>query len=113
AMPATEIARPVPPLPSAGEGRGEGEAPEVPPRNVATRPQISPAYPHPLPKREGTSGAGRILVVDDTPANRDMLSRRLERHGFDVQTAEDGEAALQLLSPAAAPVRLGLLGSVM
>ena len=32
----------------------------------------------------------RILVVDDDPQNRDLLSRRLERHGFEVATARDG-----------------------
>ena len=32
----------------------------------------------------------RILVVDDDPQNRDLLARRLERHGFEVETARDG-----------------------
>jgi DNA-binding response OmpR family regulator len=32
----------------------------------------------------------RILVVDDDPQNRDLLQRRLERQGFDVETARDG-----------------------
>jgi DNA-binding response OmpR family regulator len=32
----------------------------------------------------------RILVVDDDPQNRDLLARRLERHGFEVETAVDG-----------------------
>jgi len=113
AMPATEIARPVPPLPSAGEGRGEGEASEVPPRSAATRALASPPHPNPLAKGERTPGAGRILVVDDTPANRDMLSRRLERHGFDVQTAEDGESALRLMSHANPPFDLVLLDVMM
>lgn len=39
--------------------------------------------------------AGRILVVDDTESNRDMLSRRLERRGFDVETARNGREALE------------------
>jgi adenylate cyclase len=37
---------------------------------------------------------GRILVVDDNAGNRDMLSRRLEREGYSVDTAEDGRQAL-------------------
>jgi DNA-binding response OmpR family regulator len=37
----------------------------------------------------------RILVVDDDPQNRDLLSRRLERHGFEVETARDGIDALR------------------
>jgi len=31
-----------------------------------------------------------ILLVEDNEMNRDMLSRRLERRGFEVLTAEDG-----------------------
>jgi class 3 adenylate cyclase len=41
--------------------------------------------------------AGRILVVDDNAGNRDMLSRRLEREGYPVDTAEDGRQALEKL----------------
>jgi two-component system, cell cycle response regulator DivK len=32
----------------------------------------------------------RILLVEDNEANRDMLSRRLTRHGYDVVCAVDG-----------------------
>lgn len=32
----------------------------------------------------------KILLVEDNEMNRDMLSRRLERKGFEVVTAEDG-----------------------
>jgi adenylate cyclase len=39
-----------------------------------------------------------LLVVDDNELNRDMLSRRLGGHGFVVETAEDGERALERLS---------------
>jgi DNA-binding response OmpR family regulator len=37
----------------------------------------------------------RILVVDDDPQNRDLLARRLERHGFEVETARDGVDGLR------------------
>ena len=37
----------------------------------------------------------RILVVDDTRANRELLSRRLTREGHEVEMAEDGLAALE------------------
>jgi len=36
----------------------------------------------------------RILVVDDNAANLDIFRTRLVHHGYDVVTAEDGEAAL-------------------
>jgi DNA-binding response OmpR family regulator len=44
-----------------------------------------------------TARAGRILVVDDSDSNRDMLRRRLERQGYAVATAEHGRQALALL----------------
>lgn len=34
--------------------------------------------------------ASRILIVEDNEMNRDMLSRRLERRGFEVSVAADG-----------------------
>lgn len=36
-----------------------------------------------------------ILLVEDNELNRDMLSRRLVRRGFEVLLAVDGEQALQ------------------
>ncbi|MBW4519169.1 MAG: SpoIIE family protein phosphatase [Scytolyngbya sp. HA4215-MV1] len=38
-----------------------------------------------------------ILVVDDVEANRDLLSRRLERQGYLVTVAEDGRQAIALV----------------
>src|SRR5882672_7312746 len=39
----------------------------------------------------------QILVVDDEPNLRRVLSAQLERDGYDVHTAEDGEQALSIL----------------
>jgi CheY-like chemotaxis protein len=39
----------------------------------------------------------KILLVEDNPMNRDMLSRRLVRRGFEVVCAEDGESVFGLL----------------
>jgi CheY-like chemotaxis protein len=36
----------------------------------------------------------RILLVEDNEMNRDMLSRRLERRGYEVMIAVDGEQCL-------------------
>ena len=38
----------------------------------------------------------RILLVEDNEMNRDMLSRRLARKGFEVLAATDGEQAVAL-----------------
>ena len=36
----------------------------------------------------------RILLVEDNELNRDMLSRRLQRRGYDVVLAVDGQEAI-------------------
>ncbi|MGE5236791.1 MAG: PP2C family protein-serine/threonine phosphatase [Acidobacteriota bacterium] len=41
---------------------------------------------------------GTLLVVDDNPENRDMLTRRLRRRGYEVHEAEDGARALALVA---------------
>ena len=40
----------------------------------------------------------KILLVEDNEMNRDMLSRRLIRRGYDVTMAEDGEKGVELAS---------------
>ena len=59
----------------------------------------------PLPTRSpppartdgATEPAGRILVVDDVADNRDILTRRLMRRGFEVLEADGGVRALEVL----------------
>jgi two-component system response regulator ResD len=41
-------------------------------------------------------GSVRVLVVDDEAIVRDVLTRYLEKEGFRVDAAEDGEVALEL-----------------
>jgi CheY-like chemotaxis protein len=38
----------------------------------------------------------KILLVEDNEMNRDMLTRRLERHGFEVCCAPDGPTGVQM-----------------
>jgi len=40
----------------------------------------------------------RILVVDDEEQIRDLLTRMLELEGFAVDTAEDGEVGMEMLT---------------
>ena len=37
-----------------------------------------------------------ILIVEDNEMNRDMLSRRLSRKGYEVQTAGDGQLGIEV-----------------
>jgi len=39
----------------------------------------------------------KLLLVEDNEMNRDMLSRRLSRRGFEVSVAVDGQQALDLV----------------
>lgn len=41
---------------------------------------------------------GCILVVDDQEQNRDMLSRRLAKQGFETRQAESGQEALEVIA---------------
>ncbi|HEX8360050.1 MAG TPA: response regulator [Longimicrobium sp.] len=43
----------------------------------------------------------KILLVEDNEMNRDMLSRRLERKGFQVILATDGAAGMEMVLSAA------------
>jgi two-component system, cell cycle response regulator DivK len=40
----------------------------------------------------------KILLVEDNEMNRDMLTRRLERKGFEVVIAIDGKAGIDMAS---------------
>jgi signal transduction histidine kinase len=44
------------------------------------------------------TGEARILVVDDEVVNRVLLTTNLEESGYLVETAEDGQQALEILS---------------
>ena len=55
--------------------------------------------------------SSRILVVDDTASNRDLLTRRLLRDGHQIFTAEDGASALALIE--SEPFDLVLLDLMM
>jgi sigma-B regulation protein RsbU (phosphoserine phosphatase) len=59
---------------------------------------FSPVLPN--PHRECTPVAleGSLLIVDDSEANRDMLSRRLKRKGYAVTVADGGRRALELIA---------------
>lgn len=44
------------------------------------------------------TGNGRVLVVDDEPAVRNIVRMILEKAGYDVLEAENGEAAIEALN---------------
>ena len=53
-----------------------------------------------------TQGIGTLLLVEDNEVNRDMLVRRLQRAGYHILTAGDGETALDVMREASPQVVL-------
>lgn len=49
-------------------------------------------------KNPDACAANQILIVDDTPANIDILDQFLEKEGYRISVAQSGEAALDLVS---------------
>src|SRR6476659_8300933 len=47
-------------------------------------------------KRRAPTAMSKVLLVEDNEMNRDMLSRRLVRRGYEVVIAVDGESGLAL-----------------
>ena len=45
------------------------------------------------------SSRGSVLVVDDEPTIAEVVSRYLERAGYDTRVAGDGPQAIQLAGP--------------
>ena len=58
--------------------------------------KLTPAAPPQLPPQPKPVGRS-VLVVDDEPGVRNVLKLFLQRSGYSVLLAEDGEQALQLI----------------
>ena len=95
---------------SAGPGKGTEVSVWLP----AQPTMQSTAMPQPAPSRKAANGRpARILVVDDLAASAETLMTLLEMEGFDVRTANEGEAALKVASvflPDAVLLDIGLPG---
>jgi DNA-binding response OmpR family regulator len=57
-------------------------------------PTAAPRAPAEVPIRVRPAGRRTVLVVDDEPAIRLLLQRSLEKHGYAVETADDGAEAI-------------------
>ncbi|HTM52134.1 MAG TPA: adenylate/guanylate cyclase domain-containing protein [Bryobacteraceae bacterium] len=82
---------PTPPTPA----KAEPPAVAAPPLPLESRPAPTAAS-----ERWRHSTEAHLLVVDDNETNRDVLSRRLEREGFHVSSAENGRRALEMVRAA-------------
>jgi signal transduction histidine kinase len=82
---------------SAGEGKGAKFVVRLPLRETALLPRVAEA-----PSGGGLVSAAmllgvRLLVVDDDPGARELISGMLEGFGAQVSMAESGQAALSML----------------
>jgi PAS domain S-box-containing protein len=72
--------------------------------------------PMAVPESEGhvtVSGSGLILVAEDDADIRALVTRTLERSGFEVLCAENGEEAVRLFLENRASIRLAILDGAM
>ena len=89
-------------LPAVVQDIAPASGPAAPPTAAALPPAAIPR-----------SGAPRVLVVDDDPTVRDLMSRHLRKEGFDVLTAADGMDGLEQarrLHPAAITLDVAMPG---
>ena len=79
---------------------------------------VFPGVPAQLPEPKAIAntdlhGTGLILVVDDEPTVRDLARAVLERYGYSVLTAENGQAAVDLFRRNADTITAVLLDLTM
>ena len=70
---------------------------------AAARPAVAPAPIRPAAVPDTSAdltGTEKLLVVDDTPEQREIAARILSKLGYKVVTAEHGHAALELMKQA-------------
>lgn len=68
-------------------------------KRAEDKPQIERRRIAPLPKTRARNGESRnalILVADDDPAILKLLGRFLESLGYEIELAEDGDAAVEM-----------------
>ena len=81
---------------SAGEGRGAKFIVRLPAREANLLPRTAEAPSNGIVSAAMLMGV-RLLVVDDDPGARELISGMLEGFGAHVSVAESGQAALSLL----------------
>jgi CheY-like chemotaxis protein len=61
--------------------------------------QVVPGSTRPLARQTATRQHGKhVLVVDDSPSVRRVVSNMLKQHGWEVQLARDGVEALEMIT---------------
>jgi len=63
------------------------------PSTIAAEPDAAEGE---APAEHGEANGDLVLVIDDDPAQRDLMTRFLEREGFSARTAPDGPTGIEL-----------------
>ena len=59
------------------------------------------------------TGTGTVLIVDDDPINRRIMQEILNRLGYSVEQAQDGQSCLDFLSERASEINVIILDVIM
>ncbi|KQP13995.1 response regulator [Methylobacterium sp. Leaf93] len=77
------------------EGEGTTFTIRIPARYVEVQPASAIAHDGPATAPSGAAKGDQVLIIDDDPATRDLLTRYLEKDGFRVASAADGREGLE------------------
>ncbi|MFA6032590.1 MAG: response regulator [Myxococcota bacterium] len=83
------------------------------PPHRATAPDAPAPAPIPGHHRTSLQKASTILLVDDEESMREIGRRILEKNGYEVKTASDGDEALELFNAGSGEIGLVILDLVM
>src|SRR5688500_8271730 len=83
----------LPPFPLARQLRARHSQVSAPARSAGTSMNVESGR-----RSFSAQGAGRILVVDDEAANRELLVRMLAGDGHQIYHASNGEEAIELVA---------------
>ena len=89
-------------------GRGATFTIYLPLANEPARPIAAPAVPATLPR-----GTETVLLVEDVEAVRSVARHALDRHGYEVLEASDGDVALRIAEAHHGPIQLLLTDIVL
>ena len=84
-----------PPAKRKGNGKRAARPAAKPASKLVSKPARPAPTPTPTPKTASTAGRLRVLVAEDNPVNRMVISAMLANGSYEVVMAEDGQAAVE------------------
>jgi len=97
---AAERSRPAAPATRSARSAGPAMGSAAPP-NASSAPRTGGATAAPAVAAPKAAGGARVLLVEDNPVNRQLAQKLLTMAGYRVETAENGQLALDALATSA------------